>query len=141
MGRQYLLQHREDRDDITYPNCWGLFGGACELGESAADALRRELLEELSLEVTSYKPLLTYVHDVWFEDRRTRRAFFAIELSQSQAGSLVLHEGQGMAWFGFDEVLARADQFVPFDLAVIVLHSRGSGRPRHLGRVGAPSTG
>lgn len=140
MGQRYLLQHREDRAGVAYPNCWGLFGGACEPGESAVDALHRELLEELSLEVTGYMPLMTCMYDLWFEDRRTRKAFFAIELSQAQADTLVLHEGQGMAWLGFDEVLARADHFVPFDLGVIALHSRGIARAGVLGRADAPGS-
>jgi 8-oxo-dGTP diphosphatase len=124
-GRRYLLQHREDRHDISYPNCWGLFGGACEDGESAADALRRELLEELDLEVTSYEPLLTCIYERWFENRRTRRAFFDVEITEAQAGKIVLGEGQGMAWLRFEEVMARADQVVPYDLSVIALHHRG----------------
>jgi 8-oxo-dGTP diphosphatase len=138
MGRQYLLQHREDRRDISYPNCWGLFGGACEKGESAAEALRRELLEELALEVTSYEPLLTCTYDLWSEDRRTRKAFFSIELSQAQAGKIVLGEGQGMAWLRFEEVMARADQVVPYDLVVIALHNGGVKKAGFLGRVAPP---
>ena len=125
MGRRYLLQHREDRHDISYPNCWGLFGGACEAGETAADALQRELMEELNLEVTSYEPLLTCIYELWFESRRTRKAFFNVEITEAQAGKIVLGEGQGMAWLRFEEVMARADQFVPYDLGVIALHHRG----------------
>jgi 8-oxo-dGTP pyrophosphatase MutT (NUDIX family) len=134
MDRRYLLQHREDRVDVAYPNCWGLFGGACEPGESAADALHRELLEELSLEVTGYTPLMTCTYDLWFENRRTRKAFFAIELSQAQANTLILQEGQGMAWLDIEEILARVDHFVPFDLGVIALHNRGLARAGVLGQ-------
>ena len=135
MGQLYLLQHREDRVGVAYPNCWGLFGGACEPGESAADALHRELMEELSLALTSYTPLMTCTYDLWFEGRRTRKTFFGIELSQAQAQALVLHEGQGMAWLSFSEVLARADRFVPFDLGMIALHNRGIARAGVVGRV------
>ena len=130
MGRQYLLQHREDRHGVSYPNFWSLFGGACEQGETAADALRRELLEELNLEVTSYEPLLTCTYDLWFEDRRTRKAFFSVELTEAQAGEIVLGEGQGMAWLRFEEIMARADQFVPYDLGIIALHNMGIERLR-----------
>ena len=134
MAPRYLLQHREDRHGVTYPNCWGLFGGARENGESVGDALRRELLEELNLEVTSYEPLLTCTYELWLEDRKTRRAFFSIEITNAQAGKIVLGEGQGMAWLRFEEVMARADQFVPYDLSVIALHNRGIKRAGHLGR-------
>jgi 8-oxo-dGTP pyrophosphatase MutT (NUDIX family) len=38
----YLL-----RDQDTYSNTWGLVGGKVEQGETAMDALRREMIEEL----------------------------------------------------------------------------------------------
>ncbi len=141
MGPRYLLQHREDRLGVTYPNCWGLFGGACEPGESAPDALRRELLEEIGIEIGHYEPLLTCVYDLWFEDRRTRKAFFSVELSETEAGKLVLGEGQGMAWFRFAEIMARADQVVPYDLSVIALHNRGLARAGFLGAPRFPGLG
>jgi 8-oxo-dGTP diphosphatase len=141
MGSRYLLQHREDRHGVSFPNCWGLFGGACEEGESAAEALRRELLEELNLEITSYEPLLTCTYDRWFEDRRTRRAFFNIEITETQARKIILGEGQGMAWLRFEEIMARADQFVPYDLGIIALHHRGFERAGFLGRAAPPGSG
>jgi 8-oxo-dGTP pyrophosphatase MutT (NUDIX family) len=49
-GPRYLLQHREDRTDVAYPNWWSLFGGALEAG-SAEQALRREIIEELELHI------------------------------------------------------------------------------------------
>lgn len=141
MGSRYLLQHREDRHGVSFPNCWGLFGGACEDGESAAEALRRELLEELSLEIISYEPLLTCTYDRWFEDRRTRRAFFNIEITAAQARKIILGEGQGMAWLRFEEIMARADQVVPYDLSVIALHNRDIKRAGFLGRATLSGSG
>ncbi len=40
-----LLQHRTDND------CWGLLGGAMELGEVAEETARREAYEEAGLEI------------------------------------------------------------------------------------------
>ncbi len=43
----YVLLHRADRDDY-----WALPGGRCELRESSAATLRREMREELNVTVT-----------------------------------------------------------------------------------------
>ncbi len=45
-----LLCHRRT-DRANYPNVWDLPGGHIEEGESSAGALRRELAEELGIEV------------------------------------------------------------------------------------------
>ena len=42
-----LLQLRDDKPDIFFPNHWGCFGGAIEPGEAPHDTLLRELQEEL----------------------------------------------------------------------------------------------
>jgi 8-oxo-dGTP pyrophosphatase MutT (NUDIX family) len=125
MGRQYLLQHREDRPDIAFPNYWGLFGGACEDSESAAQALRREMLEELGLEDFEYAPMVRCTYDLWFEKRKTRKTFFNIELVGAQASKIILGEGQNLEWLLFGEIMQRADRIVPYDLSVIALHHRG----------------
>ena len=119
---RYLLQHRENRSDITYPNWWSLFGGARDAGERAEDAMRRELREELELTVRECVPFLGCTFERWFEGRRTRRIFFSVETTEHATQALVLHEGQGMAWFTLAEILARATQIVPYDLGVISLH-------------------
>jgi hypothetical protein len=43
-----------------------------------------------------------------------------------------------MAWLRFEEIMARADQVVPYDLSVIALHNRGIKQAGFLGRA-APS--
>src|SRR5437764_10520129 len=49
----YLMQLRDARLDIWYPDHWGLFGGAIDPGETPLEALQRELEEELELQVTT----------------------------------------------------------------------------------------
>lgn len=43
-----LLQLRDDKSTIPFPNRWGTFGGQIEIGESALTAITREIWEELS---------------------------------------------------------------------------------------------
>jgi 8-oxo-dGTP pyrophosphatase MutT (NUDIX family) len=95
--RHILLQHRAD-DAFRLPNSWALFGGGIEQGESPAEALERELLEELSYQVQSPYLLLTQtIRDE--EDENTKYVF----VEQYQDQPLQLGEGQAMGWFTPDE--------------------------------------
>ena len=50
-GNRYLMQLRDDIPGIFSPGCWGLFGGSVDEGESLFEALRRELREEIEMEI------------------------------------------------------------------------------------------
>ena len=45
---KWLLQLRDERPEIIAPGCWGLFGGHLEEKETPEQAVKRELLEEIS---------------------------------------------------------------------------------------------
>jgi 8-oxo-dGTP pyrophosphatase MutT (NUDIX family) len=55
---QALLQVRDDLPGIDYPNKIGLFGGRIEPGETALEAVKREISEELNGYVLSGPKLL-----------------------------------------------------------------------------------
>ena len=57
---EILLQLRDDKPDLEYPNCWGTFGGQIEEGETPQEALVREIREELNYCVES--PVLYRVY-------------------------------------------------------------------------------
>ena len=59
-GKVLLVKRSPSR--AYYPGVWDLFGGHVESGESLEDALRREVHEELGVELDSFR-LFGTVHD------------------------------------------------------------------------------
>ena len=60
---EILLQLRDDKPDLEYPNCWGTFGGQIEEGETPQEALVREIKEELDFDVESPELYRVYSFD------------------------------------------------------------------------------
>ena len=63
-GDRILLAERGD--DVHLAGRWEFPGGKLEAGETPAECLRRELLEELGVQPTSITPL-TFVHHAYAE--------------------------------------------------------------------------
>jgi 8-oxo-dGTP diphosphatase len=86
---QFLLQLRDDIPGIRYPGCWGLFGGHLEIGETPAEGLKRELLEEINYPVKVLHPLWRH------QDEQCCRHVFWNTLEVSVT-ALTLLEGQDL---------------------------------------------
>ena len=48
-NNEVLLLLRDNKIDIPFPNMWDIPGGKVEEGESPEQAIRREMMEELSI--------------------------------------------------------------------------------------------
>ena len=98
-----IAQQREDKPGITNPGMVSLFGGTSHEGESPIETLRRELHEELELEVSSNNLLLqTLKHE-----NGTNVACSIYIVTGVDAEKLALHEGAGFAVGTPEELLSR----------------------------------
>lgn len=98
---EVLLQLRDDKPTIKFPNTWCLPGGYLEPGERPHDCIRREIDEEMGvvLAADAVHPLVSrrrsygIEHTFWTE----------IDLDLDE---VVLTEGQRLKWFSRAEVAA-----------------------------------
>jgi 8-oxo-dGTP diphosphatase len=89
---QVLLQQRDDNPAIRYPGHWSLFGGTIEDDESPAQAVAREVREEIDFEMRNFGLFREFVQN------NKREFAFAGELT-ARLDELTLSEGQGMNFF------------------------------------------
>lgn len=89
---KYAMQLRDDHAKVA-PGTWGFFGGKMEAGETPLEAVRREIREELELELD--QPAHLFDIDRW--------SFFIADVT-AQWPRHILHEGQRAATFSAAEV-------------------------------------
>ena len=85
-----------------YPDVWDLFGGHIEGEESAEDALRREAMEELRVEIESFH-LLGTIHD---PVEPAEVMVFAVTAWQGEPVNAAPDEHTRIGWFAADELPA-----------------------------------
>lgn len=98
-----LLQQRDDKPDLRYPGWWTIFGGAVEAGETPEQAIRREMLEELNIELP-YRYWRSYDCPARSKPGEVRTAdhIFIAQLDRP-VEELTLLEGQAMRLFAPEE--------------------------------------
>lgn len=115
LGR-VLLQQRDDKPGLRHAGYWTLFGGQVEAGESADDAVQREMMEELAIDVpvTFWKayqcPVRTNPGELIVFNH-----VYAGAMTQNLE-SLTLLEGQDMRFFTYEEskeMQLAFDQHIP----------------------------
>ena len=113
----YLMQHRDDIPNILFPDYFGFFGGAVEGNEKLVDALKRELQEEIGLEIETgryqYHTKVTY--DFGCVGKGIiDRAYYRISIDQEELSNLVLGEGRDYRVMTAHQIFAEP-YVIPFD--------------------------
>jgi 8-oxo-dGTP pyrophosphatase MutT (NUDIX family) len=120
---RYVLQLRDNKPDIAAPGLWALFGGAVEQNEAAEEAVRREVYEELRLEVGRFRYLWTTERYNDFFQQPATYSFFEADVTHCWESHQLL-EGQEAADYAVDQLGNL--QMPPFIRAVLVKHSEMS---------------
>lgn len=119
--KKFLMQFRDAKPNIWYPASWGCFGGAIDKGESCLQALRRELFEELELRLADCEMVSRFEFDLRPVGLESYfREYYLIKPTESELSDMVLHEGERLAAFSFEE-LANV-QLTPYDAFAIHLY-------------------
>ena len=119
VGKGYALQHRDNRPDIAEPGRWGLFGGSIDSGEDPHRAIRREIFEELCLDVATFSPLWRVLYYSPFGDAIVRTFVFTADLSNDWPRHR-LGEGQRTALFAVADLPL---DIVPLAQALLERHA------------------
>ena len=95
-----------------FQGLWEFPGGKIVDGESAAEALSRELAEELGIEITRCASFMNLRHE--YDDRIVTIEFFLVS---DWASEPVGREGQALRWVPREQL--DANELLPADIPVI----------------------
>ena len=95
-----------------FQGLWEFPGGKIDDGETAVDALSRELAEELGITVTNSEPFMELHHE--YPDRIVDLEFFLVSDWQGEPAGL---EGQGIRWLPVSAL--EPDELLPADAPVL----------------------
>lgn len=123
---RYVLQLRDDIEPIWYPGHWGCFGGAVEPGEDPVEALRREVREELAVEIESATFFTEFQFDLaGLKLGRYYRKYYVVPMAVSDLSRLCLGEGVAVEAFDSETMLGKLN-ISPYDAFALFLHARAS---------------
>ncbi len=127
---RYLMQLRDDLPTVNMAGNWGLFGDWSEPGESAEQAMRRELVEELDFVPDGLDWFTEMAYLVPGVGRSPlHKTFFAAPIVPADRDRMTLQEGVEMCLFAALDLLALPN-VVPWDVYGLTVHARRHEIPR-----------
>ncbi len=104
---KYLFVLRDDNPNIPEPDMWGLLGGGSEKNEKPIDTVKREIKEELDIEVFNIKHLHSKkkIHIVRGKKYEINGHYFLGKTNVKDLSNIILNEGQKALFFSIDEIM------------------------------------
>jgi 8-oxo-dGTP pyrophosphatase MutT (NUDIX family) len=112
-----LLQKRDNLPTIFYPNYWGFFGGAIDDNENSNQAIKRELLEELSFDFHQSQINKIGIFNFNVDELcigNFVRTYYSILIKSKDIDSYKLGEGADIGLFNMAYALENL-KIVPYD--------------------------
>ncbi len=115
--KKFLLQKRDNKENIFFPDHIGLFGGAVDKFESNIYAIQREIKEELNLSIC--KERFKYFSSLVLDFRKIGkkkyiRTIYTLELKKKEITKIKLFEGKYLLWTKFFDTITKMI-LVPYD--------------------------
>ena len=121
---RYVMQLRDAKPEIFYPDHWGCFGGAVHDDESPQRTLCRELQEELEFAPSEALEFTRFDFDFGaLGQRAVYRIYYEVPVSHDAFSRFVLHEGAQFRAFSAADILAQL-RVTPYDAFAIWMHCR-----------------
>ena len=95
-GRILLVKHKKERGGY-WQGKWICPGGELELGETIAQGIKREVLEETNLEIELTRPLLPFERIVRANDKTSLHVIYIDYLARLLGGELRVNSDVGEA--------------------------------------------
>ena len=118
LKKKYLLQLRDNKKNIYFPNFWGLFGGRVGSNENFSEALKREIKEEINLIISIKKKIFSTTYDMIGLKKKRKMTYY--ECLKTKNTQLILKEGKKFGLFKFEEL--KKLKIVPLDFVAINTH-------------------
>ena len=114
-NKQILMCLRDDKPDIPYPNTWGLIGGHLEGRETPIQALKREVKEEINIDIKDVKYLDK------FDDGVGNVVYVFKSKIDKKSNEITLNEGQRLEFFDLNILIK---QKVPLQFLQFINHNK-----------------
>ena len=80
VNKNYLLQLRDKKKNISFPNHWGLFGGRIDKKEKNIIALKREIKEETNLNIKINRRVFNVNFDIIGLKKKRNLQYYECEI-------------------------------------------------------------